>query len=130
MPGNSHPKSLPIRRVLLSPSTGYGLRPSLTNLVTCALLWSACWTGSDQRLPAQDSPAAVDVVQALESRLVAAIAAAEKSVVAIARVRKEDRRLLLDQGLPGAPPAPTDSQFVPREGTGATTSTGPSWRRG
>lgn len=119
MPGNSHPKSLPIRRLLLSPSTGYGLRPSLTNLVTCALLWSACWTGSDPRLPAQDSPAAVDVVQALESRLVAAIAAAEKSVVAIARVRKEDRRLLLDQGLPGAPPAPTDSQFVPREyGTG------------
>jgi len=44
-----------------------------------------------------------------------AIATAEKSVVAIARVRKEDRRMFLDQGLPGAPPVPTDPQFVPRE---------------
>ncbi len=70
-------------------------------------------------LRAQDDPTMLDLVDALESRMTAAIAAAEKSVVAIARVRKENRRLLLDQGLPGAPPAPTDPQFIPQEyGTG------------
>ncbi|GIW94318.1 MAG: hypothetical protein KatS3mg110_2359 [Pirellulaceae bacterium] len=67
----------------------------------------------------QDEPAMLDAAAVLESRLVEAIATAEKSVVAIARVRKEQRRLLLDQGLPGAPPAPTDPQFIPQEyGTG------------
>jgi serine protease Do len=74
-------------------------------------------------------PSGLDAAAAIESALVQTIAAAEKSVVAVARVRKEQnsdsvrlevrpdafgRKLSI-----GTPPQPTDPSFVPNEyGTG------------
>ncbi len=53
---------------------------------------------------------------ALERALVETIEACEKSVVAIARVRKGDgRQGRLEEGFPGAPPSATDPNFVPNE---------------
>ena len=73
-------------------------------------------------LPAQE-PAGLAAAAAIESSLVQAIASAEKSVVAIARVRKAesgDSVLLESRPDPfGRKPQPTDPSFVPNEyGTG------------
>ncbi len=65
------------------------------------------------------APSGAEVAGALQTSLIDAIASAEKSVVAIARVRKNADRALLDEGFPGAAPSPTDPNFIPNEyGTG------------
>ncbi len=79
-------------------------------------------------LPAQE-PSAVDAAAAMEKVLVDVIAKAEKSVVAIARVRKEQSGETFQMEFkpdpfgrkptPLAPPQPTDPDFIPNEyGTG------------
>ena len=79
-------------------------------------------------LPAQE-PSAVETAAAMEKVLVDVIAKAEKSVVAIARVRKEQSGETFQMEFkpdpfgrkptPLAPPQPTDPDFIPNEyGTG------------
>ncbi|MEN6449718.1 MAG: trypsin-like peptidase domain-containing protein [Thermoguttaceae bacterium] len=102
-----------------------------TRLFLAMLLWvSLC--GS---LRAQDVPAGVDAAAAVEQSLVGVIARNEKSVVAVARVRRErpgeafqfetrvdafGRKLT-----PLAPPQPTDPDFVPNEyGAGVVVAPG------
>ena len=77
----------------------------------------------------QEPPSGVDAAAAMEKVLVDAIARCEKSVVAIARVRKEQpgETFQLEfrpdpfgrRPTPLAPPQPTDPDFIPNEyGTG------------
>ena len=80
-------------------------------------------------LRAQEPPSGADVAAAMEKTLIAAIARSEKSVVAIARVRKEQpgETFQLEfrpdpfgrRPTPLTPPQPTDPDFIPNEyGTG------------
>jgi serine protease Do len=100
--------------------------PHQIHFVVASLLLATLSIGN--RGGAQDSPAGENAT-ALESSLVDAIARAEKSVVAIARVKKEsagDSLLVESRPDPfgrrpflSSPPQPTDPDFVPNEyGTG------------
>jgi len=93
----------------------------ITTLLLCVSL-----AGS---LRAQELPSGADAAAAIEKSLVDVIARAEKSVVAIARVRKEraGETFQLEfrpdpfgrRPSPLAPPQPTDPDFIPNEyGTG------------
>lgn len=76
-------------------------------------------------LRAQEPPSSVDAVTAMEKVLIDVIAKTEKSVVAIARVRKEQpgETFQLEfrpdpfgrRPTPLAPPQPTDPDFIPNE---------------
>jgi S1-C subfamily serine protease len=76
-------------------------------------------------LRAQESPSGLDAVAAIEKTLVDVIARTEKSVVAIARVRRErpGETFQLEsrpdpfgrRPMPLAPPQPTDPDFIPNE---------------
>src|SRR5208282_3591741 len=102
------------------------------NAVRCRPWAAAAWMLLALTLPGTvrgDDPAGLAAVAVIENSLVQTIAAAEKSVVAVARVRKEPpgdsvrlefrpdpfgRRLAMAAPLP-----PTDPSFVPNEyGTG------------
>lgn len=90
-------------------------------------IWLLAWgmlLGSGTRGEGADAvPPSGDVVAALEARLIDAIAKAEKSVVAIARVHKEKPGERLPAELRPNPfgrgplwvPKPTDPDFVPQE---------------
>ena len=93
----------------------------ITTLFLCASLQGS--------LRSQEAPSGVDAAAAMEKVLVDAIARCEKSVVAIARVRKEQpgETFQLEfrpdpfgrRPTPLAPPQPTDPDFIPNEyGTG------------
>lgn len=97
-------------------------------LLTAALAASGCWLVAAS-LAFGQGPTRLDVAAAMEQVLVEAIARAERSVVAIARVEKpragESMSLEIRpdpfgrRTIPYAAPAPTDPDFVPNEyGTG------------
>ncbi len=82
------------------------------------LLLAAVFSLACECLPAQE-PSGLEAAAALQSSLVKTIAGAEKSVVAIARVRKEQpgdsvRKEFQPEPF-GNEIAPTDSRFVPNE---------------
>jgi serine protease Do len=94
-------------------------------LITIVLLY----VGVCHSLRAQEPPSGLDAAAAMEKVLVDVIARTEKSVVAIARVRKEQPGETFQMEFrpdpfgrkptPLAPPQPTDPDFVPNEyGTG------------
>ncbi|MFZ1933218.1 MAG: trypsin-like peptidase domain-containing protein [Thermoguttaceae bacterium] len=76
-------------------------------------------------LRAQDSPSGIEAAAAIEKTFVDVIARAEKSVVAIARVRRERPGEVFQletrpdpfgrRPMPLAPPQPTDPDFIPNE---------------
>jgi serine protease Do len=98
-----------------------------------SLRWIRCllpcvvWLATDLSRPASaEGPetGGLDVVAALEGTLTAAIAHAEKSVVAIARVRRNERDDVSPLELPADPfgrfqiqqdPRPGDPEFIPNE---------------
>jgi serine protease Do len=92
----------------------------IQSFITLALLFVA--TGS---LRAQDSPSGLEAAAAIEKTFVDVIARTEKSVVAIARVRRErpgevfQLELRPDpfgrRPMPLMPPQPTDPDFIPNE---------------
>ena len=96
----------------------------LVRCVLCGIVVAGGASGGRQVLA--QGPTALDAARAMESVLVACIAKAEKSVVAIARVRKGgfglsgggdiDERLPLDRRRFGTTdPEPTSPDFVPNE---------------
>lgn len=108
-----------------SPTVGRLLR-LLRGLLSlgCMSLLLACWLSTGQRAVA-DEPSGLALAAAIESSLVSAIAAGEKSVVAIARVRHIGRDELSAPefrpdplgrlALGGGPPRPGDLDFIPNE---------------
>lgn len=90
---------------------------SVTILLLCLI---AAWP-----LYAQEPPSGVEVAAAVEKTLVDAIAKNERSVVAIARVRKEQPGETFQmefrpdpfgrRPMPLSPPQPTDPDFIPNE---------------
>ena len=73
---------------------------------------------------AQDSPSGIEAAAAIEKTLVDVIAKTEKSVVAIARVRRERPEKFCNSKrpdpfgrrvMPLAPPQPTDPDFIPNQ---------------
>jgi len=88
-----------------------------------ALAWAVLLGAEQAGQPADVGPPPGDLVAAIEARLVEAIAAAEKSVVAIARVKKEKPGERLPAEFRPNPfgrgplwvPKPTDPDFTPQE---------------
>ncbi len=101
--------------------------PSFTMLVLCGSIASL--------LPAQEPPSGIEAAAAIEKTLVDAITRNEKSVVAVARVRRERPGEIFPfetrpdpfgrRATPLAPPQPTDPDFIPNEyGTGVVVGPG------
>jgi S1-C subfamily serine protease len=94
------------------------VRPGCIGFLAWALI--AGLTGSVDLARGQE-PSGLEAVSALEDVMVKAIAAAERSVVAIARVRRnEEERLEIQSDMfnrlrPMAPPRPGDPEFIPNE---------------
>ena len=105
---------------LLHTEAQCNMAPATTRLLSLLALLPSCRRGQPPR-----APPGIEAAAAMEKVLVEAIARSEKSVVAIARVRKEQPGEAFQLEFrpdpfgrrPGLapPPQPTDPNFVPNE---------------
>jgi serine protease Do len=102
----------------------YGLRPYGLRIVCCSVclvLAATCLLPGSLPAVADEAPSALAVTAAMEEVLEKAIAASEKSIVAIARVRRESDRVddvaasVFNQSFLLAPPSPDQDDFIPNE---------------